>query len=213
MHIEAPTTSYSRPLTNTSSQADVGTTEDHKLERPRRVFVPFFALSIISVCAILVFLFNAAREIDSVSTQASINTVSSVIRINQEEVNAHIKDYSWWDEAINKLLLDYDREWSANNIDLNVLENFGLSGMIAVDHTLSPVHVIQDDRGIDEGLIPALIGKLNPLIQAALQSPMSEPEAHNGMTLMGTTPHIVSVSAFTPVGPQIDGYEREIADS
>ena len=78
---------------------------------------------------------------------------------------------------------------------------------------LSPVHVIQDDRGIDEGSIPALIGKLNPLIQAALQSPMSEPEAHNGMTLMGTTPHIVSVSAFTPVGPQIDGYEREIADS
>ena len=183
--------------------------ENHKRERPARIFIPFFSLWIISVLAILVFLFNTAREIDDVATQASINIVSSVIRINEQEVSTHIKDYAWWDEAINNLLLNHDREWSGNNIDLNVLENFGLSGMIAVNHTLSPVHVIQDDRGIDEHAIPALIEKLNPLIEAALQASMSEPVAQNGMTLIGATPHIVSVSALTPVGPPLHGYGPE----
>ena len=57
--------------------------------------------------------------------------------------------------------------------------------------------------------IPALIEKLNPLIEAAFQAPMSEPIAQNGMTLIGTTPHIVSVSAFTPVDLPVPGYGPE----
>lgn len=194
------------PPSTADDSSETRASDGQKSERPARIFIPFFALSIVSVLAILVFLFNTAREIDRVAVQASTDTVSSVLRINQQEVATLVEDYSWWDEAIANLLLSRDQEWLENNIDAEVLEDFGLGGLIAIDHSLSPVHVIETGEGSDDSEIAALIEKLHPFIEGALQAPMTEPMAQTGTTMIGSDPNIVSVSALTPVDPPLPGY-------
>ena len=97
-----------------------------------RVIVPLAMLLwlalILSVAAVQV----AGRRQDHLQELAERSAIAHAVRQLGRALAAEVKDYAWWDEALEHLAPPLDAEWADRNIGPFVFENFGYEVSLVV---------------------------------------------------------------------------------
>ena len=133
-----------------------------------RVIVPLALLLwlalILSVAAVLF----AGKRQDDLQELAERNAIAHAVRQLGRSLAAEVKDYGWWDEALQHLAAPLDAEWADRNVGPFVFENFGYEVSLVVAGDGRIVYG-QVDGGRDAAAAAARLGpRLPDLVREAL---------------------------------------------
>jgi len=161
---------------------------------------------VVSWAAVISIVYMATSEIDTTNLQREIRLARSTTRLIGDDVSSVAGDYSYWNEAIQNLVLEPNVEWASDNIGKYLLETNGITGAFVVsndsrtliafeDGNLSSVHVF--DR-FSEGLAQ--------LIAKSEAASIAQPIPVSGLFLSEGQVHLVTASVFMQENPD-DGIE------
>lgn len=123
--------------------------------------------------------------------------VQALMSSEAKRMAALAKDYSWWDDSIRKLLIDFDQDWAGGNIGWYLTDNFGITQTVVLSGDDRVIYAQRDSVDFEAPTLEAIDGTaLLPLARAA-RVPDARAEARDG------TLEPVPVSGFVRVGEHI----------
>jgi signal transduction histidine kinase len=131
-----------------------------RLDRSRLPAISVIALLFIGAVVIGALIVMAAREQDRLATEESIRLAGNVITARQAELGRLVRDYAYWDDALQNLDLEPSAAWAAENIGAYMAEAFGVSSSLVLGAENTPVlsftageqSVLADLSGYEGGL-------------------------------------------------------------
>lgn len=99
----------------------------------RRLLIPVFLIVFVSAAVIGGLVYGASRAEDRAALAASQHLVAAIVSARHQSLKRQVKDYSWWDTAIEKLLIKFDPEWAHETIGTYLDDNFDIDLSLALD--------------------------------------------------------------------------------
>lgn len=106
----------------------------------------FILLLVISVGITSALLYIAARSQDRVAINDSTHLIKSVLSDIDIRLRDQLKDYSYWDEAVNNLVGETNAGWADNNIGIYMFETFGIAASFVIDTDNSTRYAMIDGQ-------------------------------------------------------------------
>ncbi len=107
------------------------------------------------------------------------------------------KDYSWWNNSVQHLVLSFDPEWADLNIGFYIFENHGYEMSFVVDGQNRTTYSSVEDKRTDTDAFTTLSHGVDRLIREARATPMNQPEPASGLLAIDGKVVMVGVSAVT----------------
>ncbi|MDF1794109.1 MAG: ATP-binding protein [Thalassobaculaceae bacterium] len=152
------------------------------------LLLPVIGLVLGLVIAVFAVAWVAADAQDRQADNAMRHTVSSVISGNRHELGGWASDYAYWDEFVEKAVVEPDPIWIDDNVGLYAQENLNVDVTLLVDGSNEPYVVsISEDLSLKEPLVQLPVGLVS-LIQSARQNsgPIDKrPAAQEGYVRIG----------------------------
>ncbi|MBL6946374.1 MAG: PAS domain S-box protein [Rhodospirillales bacterium] len=163
----------------------------------RSLIVPAALSVTIGIAVIAVIVVFAAREIDRLAEEDSRHLLQSAVTQPRELVKTIAVDYSFWDQAVENLIENFDRDWADANIGV-YLRDYGIcSTNVFNPENLAIYSIAQCETESDGPFIP-FEGGLEHLLNDARKTPRDEvPVAVEGLLWDGNTVHSLAASVLT----------------
>ena len=107
-------------------------TTDLAVNSRRKLLFPVGLLVLITVATIGATLFVGAKEQDEIAISSSINLAGSILRKMEVDLGLLVLDYTFWDEAIENLIIEPNMSWAPRNIGWYLEENFDMSATVVL---------------------------------------------------------------------------------
>lgn len=148
-------------------------------------------------------LVRSAREQDRLVVEASQEVFDALLTLQAQRVAASVRDYTYGDEAIERVPGGYDRAWWAENAGTFVVDGSGLSFSMAVDGAdrARLLTVAGEPTRVD---LPHTI--FTPSMRALLRAARARPasvdasEVATGLVWFGGVLHLAAAVGFAPEG-------------
>lgn len=165
----------------------------------RGLIVPMVLLLSIAVVVIIAISWFAAERLDHETENRDVALARTALATEAERLGFLAKDLSFWDEAIERLVILGDEEWADDNVGSYAYETSRV-GLVIVMTALGQTRLLFRDgkpyRGkAQEFLSPDMLEFLTRRANAA---PMEEPEPVVSYAVIGGQVHTLAASAFTP---------------
>jgi diguanylate cyclase (GGDEF)-like protein/PAS domain S-box-containing protein len=165
----------------------------------QHVIAPIAALVVVAMSVVVSFVWFSARNQDEIALKQSVEAVQSAIARHGEQIGRVAKDYSWWNDAVRSLVLDFDPEWADLSIGFYVFENHGYEMSFVVDGQDRTTYASAEDRRIVADAFDTLQHGLQQLIAEARSAPPGKPEPAYGLLLSSAGDVLlVGLSTITP---------------
>jgi len=162
------------------------------------ILAPFFAALILSIILILCFVFIGAYSMDKATLKSSVHLANTAISSIRRDVETTTFDKSYWDQAVENVVLKKNLIWADKNIGIYLFNKFGFSSS----------HVIDADNRLVYGMIggrrnnadpfayyPSGLEKLVEKTRAA--SPTEPPKPASGFVKINESISFVAASVLT----------------
>lgn len=126
-----------------------GTREGPPPLRSARFGVPIVLLVLLLAVLTGGLLQVAVNGQDRVARQASEDIVRAAGAAQRNDLESLVRDWSWWNEAVEALIFEFDPQWVQLNLTDWLTENFGVSRSFVFDPDLEPVHAAHEAEPID----------------------------------------------------------------
>lgn len=162
------------------------------------VFAVVIAIGLVVVIALLQYM---GRAQDQAAADASREQFRGLMALQARQLASHVRDYTHWDEAIDRLSTAYDPAWWEGNAGDYAVKGFSLSFSLAVDGSDRPrLEATSDGSTADlspEVLTPSLRALME---QARALKPSASPEdaVATGLVEHDGTIHLAAVSTYLP---------------
>ena len=93
----------------------------------------FLALIFASTLVTVGLLVTASDELDSYEVKKTTTLAETAVAQATKHLQTIARDYGHWDDMVDKLVVAYDKEWSANTIMATLTENFSISASFIVN--------------------------------------------------------------------------------
>ncbi len=165
----------------------------------QHVIAPIAALVMVAMGVVVSFVWFSARNQDQIALRQSIEAVQSAVARKGKEIGRVAKDYSWWNDAVRNLVLEFDPDWADLSIGFYVFENHGYEMSFVVDGQNRTTYASSADKRIVADAFETLQHGLGPLIDEARSAPLDKPEHAYGL-LRSSDGHVllVGLSTITP---------------
>jgi diguanylate cyclase (GGDEF)-like protein/PAS domain S-box-containing protein len=165
----------------------------------QHVIVPIAALVAVAMGVVVTFVWFSARSQDQIALRQSVEAVQSAIARHGAQVGRVAKDYSWWNDAVRNLVLEFDPEWADLSIGFYVFENHGYEMSFVVDGRDQTTYASTEDRRIVADAFDELRHGLPELIAEARSAPLDKPEPAYGLLRSAAGDVLlVGLSTITP---------------
>ncbi len=169
-----------------------------------RMIAPVAIAVLIALAAILTLIWVAARGQDQVAARTSSEIMNAVVSNLERDLGKLVFDYTWWDEALEKLVVNPDLEWAHETIGLHVAETYYVSETFVVADTDWTMFAYRNGVPSRDDALRYFGPGLMELISAARAKPMFKPEPVSAYLSHGSGIRLVAVSALTPENPTAD---------
>lgn len=166
-----------------------------------RMIAPVAIAGLIALAAILTLIWIAARGQDQVAARTSSEIMNAVVSNLERDLGKLVFDYTWWDEAIDKLIVNPDLEWAHETIGLHIAETYYVSETFVVADTGWTMFAYRDGVPSRDDALRYFGPGLTDLITAAREKPMLRPEPVTAYLWHESGIRLVAVSALTPENP------------
>jgi diguanylate cyclase (GGDEF)-like protein/PAS domain S-box-containing protein len=164
-----------------------------------QVIVPLAALLGVALLLSAAALGIASRRQDALQLQAETRAIGFSLRQLSRALSAEVRDYAWWDEALQHLVLAPDATWADENVGPYVMTSFGyeVSLVIGGDGRVTYGHVggRRDFAGAAAQLGPGLARLVAAAVAGAADG---EPRPVDAVLAGPDGLHLVAASAILP---------------
>ncbi len=160
--------------------------------------LPYVLLLLATIC-VFVLLFFSANRLNEYSIQSSKYLFQSVINNEIESLGKWAKDYSYWNDAVDRIILNPDEEFiNENLLGPYLFDTFSISRIIImdVDRTLR-MSVFEGER---DSVIPmdTTGPEIQTLVNRAMDSDMNDPAPATGILWIDDSVYLVAAAVITP---------------
>ena len=161
----------------------------------------FILLLIISVGITSTLVLIAARSQDRVAIEESSNLIKSVISDINSRLNDQLKDYSYWDEAVDNLVGSTNLDWADNNIGIYMFEEFDIAASFVLNTENYTTYAMIDGNRISIDAINSFGKDFEELVTNARDGLLTErPLQVNGIVGYENKIYLASASVLTRFG-------------
>jgi len=166
-----------------------------KLRKGLMLTIMLFVLTCVGVLSLLFF---SADRMNDYSSSSSRHLFNSVYSKELSNLGTLTRDYSFWGDAVQSLILTQDPEFVEGNLGEYLYDTYTLSNVV-VANTDATV-ILAFEKGQPQ--LKAPVGMDDPnlqvLIQRALSTDMRNPEPAIGAIRIGNRIELVAVNPITP---------------
>lgn len=128
-----------------------------------RQLLPVIALVLVFLAVAAALLFHTARGQNEVAEGAEHHLAASSISVLRKSISDFVVDYTYWDDTVQHVIVDYDAQWAEDNVGQWVIDGLGMDGSLvagsnnrlihhadshAPDHLADPAHFPEEIRAI-----------------------------------------------------------------
>ncbi len=183
--------------------------------RIRELVIPLF-IFILTACGVLIFGINQSAEtLDRVEVKNSKKLLTALIADHKEHMKSLAFDYSYWDDAIDKLVLSLDLDWADENIGSYLYELHGLAGSYVIDTENRTKYAIQFGELVTTDFLSLYPSSKDYLDEIRLEFEPGSIESTRTEILQDAqnTPYFVAVSVIhgdEGEGVTVDGFSKHL---
>jgi len=173
------------------------------------IILPIALLVAVAMATVVAFIWFSAKRQDEIARLDSIRSVQGALDRHLTHLGRIAKDFAWWNEAVENVVLELDLEWADQGIGFYAYENYGYERSFVVDGQNRTVYGSVESKRIDQDAFSALRFGLDRLVRRARAVAQEKPEPVTGIvqTPDGTV-LLVGASAMAPE----DGAPFELSD-
>jgi two-component system, cell cycle sensor histidine kinase PleC len=140
------------------------------------IILPIALLAMISMAVVVSFIWFAAKSQDEIARRDSIKSVAAALERHTIHLGRIAKDFAWWNEAVENLVIRLDREWADQGIGFYAFENYGYERSFVLDGQNQTIYSSIDAARVDDEVFSSLNYGLDILIERARRSAQTKPE-------------------------------------
>ena len=161
------------------------------------LYIPYILL-LFAALSLFYLLSLSSDNLNKLSNQSKEHLLNSVMDNELKSLSNQVKDYSFWYDAVKKLIITYDSKWVESNLQETLNESFSISRVLVLHVDYSVITSIHNAEIELHPLRDALSAEMIHLYNRALETNMLEPEPITGFVWIGEQIHLVAVSPLTP---------------
>lgn len=161
----------------------------------------FGGVIVIGLVVVLALLVQMGRSQDQVAAEASRAQLRGLMALQARQLASHVRDYTHWDEAIDRLAGAYDPVWWEGNAGDYAIKGFALSFSLAVDGSDRLRLQATAEGAGNASPVDTLTPSLRALLAQARSRPLvaSPDEAvATGLVEFGGRLHLAAASRYLP---------------
>lgn len=116
------------------------------------------------IAAVIIASWLAGREADTIATRQSIDQVERVLGARIDSLVTTNLDWAYWNEAIEKFVLQPDAAYADENLGIYGRDSLGLHAQFVVDPTDTVIFAYRDGEPVPVELAEGWVAQLAPLI-------------------------------------------------
>ena len=163
------------------------------------IIVPIALLVMVAMAVVVAFILFSAKKQDEIARNDSIKSVSGALERNLTHLERIAKDFAWWNEAVENLVMSVDLEWADQGIGFYAFENYGYETSFVLDGQNRTIYSSMNAERMDLEAFSVLRFGLETLVESARALSEDKPEPSGGLlkTADGKI-LLVGVSAIAP---------------
>jgi diguanylate cyclase (GGDEF)-like protein len=171
-----------------------------------------FLLALIAGNIGIGFIINSAiNEINLITKTSSQNTVSSLIGETRKSLDRLVIDYSWWDEAVENINIEFNSEWTHANFGAHFYDNEGLTHTAIIGSSNKLIYLSIDGESRDPVAYESLAVQLKHLVTNARKQASDKPQAVHDKIYILDKLFLISASVISPFNKTYSNYDRSLA--
>lgn len=155
----------------------------------------------ISWLAILGLTYSATMEMDANDLQRETQLARSSTQLIGDTIATQATDYTWWNDAIENLVLTTDPVWADDNIGSYQYDSFGFTGAYVLSGDGRTLIAFEDGEQVDVDALARFPHGLDTLIARARAAAVDQPFPASGLMRVNGQLHSVAASAFMQENP------------
>jgi diguanylate cyclase (GGDEF)-like protein/PAS domain S-box-containing protein len=164
----------------------------------QQVIIPIAVLVAVAMSVVVGFVWFSAKNQDRIALRQSIDSVRNTMVRKAEAVGLVAKDYSWWNDAVQHLVLSPNLEWADTGVGFYVYENHAYEMSFVVNAENRTIYSSNEDDRANADAFATLGHGLDKLIDQARAAPRNKPEPAYGVLTAEDGVVLVGASAITP---------------
>jgi diguanylate cyclase (GGDEF)-like protein len=176
---------------------------------PRSVLPSMMVVLLICAAAIVVLVWHANQEIDSIARDELKKRVAVALEIEAQRLQDLAVEYTYWDIAYQNLISNPNRDWADHNIGAYMHEYYDVAISLAADRSDKVTLGYVDG---EEAPVPlrALLDQGADSALALARGSKEPTQAFSLLVQLGDVPYLVSLNTFSAEsqegsGPPLDG--------
>nr|WP_320137064.1 diguanylate cyclase [uncultured Amphritea sp.] len=162
---------------------------------PSRSVIPLilslFGISLVSIIGLVMMTFVSMEGLTEDNFKLRVKTAFDIEAMRQQTV---LQEYSFWDEAHQKLIVERDEDWAEGHIAEYLQDNYGIDLVWVFTADMKTVMTFKNGERVTISASELQHGDLPTLVQAAIDSDM--PHIMSGYREFFGSPYLVSVGMF-----------------
>jgi diguanylate cyclase (GGDEF)-like protein/PAS domain S-box-containing protein len=164
----------------------------------KQVIIPIAVLVAVAMSVVVGFIWFSAKTQDRIALQKSIESVDHTIARKAQQIGMVAKDYGWWNDTFQHMVLSLDLKWADLGIGFYVYENHGYEMSFVVDGQNRTIYASNEDERADLDAFTTLGQGLAEIVNAARAAPREKPEPAFGILTAPDGVVLVGASAIAP---------------
>ena len=170
------------------------------IERLRRghqsLVAPVVLILLTSGLVIAGLLYIAARAQDRAAISASAQFADVTLQSIHRELGRVAKDYTWWDDPIESLLLRFDPQWADDNIGWYLSDNFGTDLALVLSGNDQVIYAAVAGVAEQDFDLKRIGTGFNAILQEVRSNRGHEPVPATGFILVDEDIHFAAISPY-----------------
>ncbi len=164
-----------------------------------RILVPIAALVLAALGLLAGALWLASASQDALARQHERQLIEHAIATVRRQTSLTVKDYAYWDDAVQHLVLGLDPEWADGNVGAYIHDTFGFEYSFVLDGDDRTIYGQVDGARSDADAFAVLGAPLGRLIAQARAAPITPDKAPEPATGLLKASDGVVVAAVSPL--------------
>jgi diguanylate cyclase (GGDEF)-like protein/PAS domain S-box-containing protein len=153
----------------------------------------------ISMAVVVSFIWFSAKRQDEIARGDSVKSVAAALERHMIHLGRIAKDFAWWNEAVENLIVKLDLDWADQGIGFYAFENYGYERSFVLDGQNRTIYSSIDAERVDDEAFSVLRHGLETLVEQARRLAQAKSEPATGIL---RTPDgqilLVGASAIAP---------------
>lgn len=175
----------------------------------RQLVLLIAAFAVMNVGVVLGIAVLASRQEDAYARAHSVALVQQAIVALQRELGRTVKDYTWFDDAVDRLIVAPDATWANSYVGASIARTYAVDRVLVLDGRDRPIFLFREGQSAPVEQIDLPAAAMSALAMRARATPADNPTPATDLVMFGDELRIAAAGALIYEKPEAAAVQRE----